>query len=415
MSDPPPPAAAAPGAGGGPDAGPVRSPLAGLRLRRLTLGGFRSYAAATFRFDAPVVLVTGPNGVGKTNLLEAVSLLVPGRGLRGARVPELARRAPGAPADAAPVPWAVAGRFEGPDGPVEVGTGTPPDGPADRRVFRLDGQPLRAQGALADRVAAVWLTPQMDRLFQEAAGGRRRFLDRLAYALEPGHAREVAAHDNAMAQRNRLLAAGGADPAWLAALEDAMARHGVAAAAARRALALRLNATLAAGAVTGDFPAARLELLDPLAAALDGRPALAVEDGLRAALRAGRGRDARAGAALEGAHRADLGLRHLPKDLPAALCSTGEQKALLVSVVLAHAALIAEARGFAPLLLLDEAAAHLDADRRAALAAALARLPAQAFLTGTDASAFAPLRGLAEGFRAVPGDLEPDPAFRAAA
>ncbi len=247
----------------------------------------------------------------------------------------------------------------------------------------------------------------MDRLFQEGSSGRRRFLDRLVWALEPGHAREVAAFDTAMTGRNRLLAEGKRDARWLAALEDAMARHAVAVTAARRALANRLNAVLASGAATGAFPAAKLGLPDPIAAALDESPALAVEDRLREDLARNRGRDAAAGGAAVGAHRGDLALTHLPKDLPAELCSTGEQKALLVSVVLAHAALIGQARGFAPLLLLDEVAAHLDQRRREALYEALAGLPAQVFLTGTEPDIFAPLQGLAEGFRATPEGLAP--------
>lgn len=371
-----------------------------LRLTRLRLTDFRSWAALDARFDAPVVVIAGENGAGKTNLLEAISLLGPGRGLRGARMGDLGRRM-----DGAARPWAAAGRFATPQGAFDIGTGTDPEGTSERRVFRLDGQPVRTQSELAERVALVWLTPQMDRLFQEGATGRRRFLDRLAWALEPAHAREVAAHDNAMSQRNRLLAEGRADPRWLAGLEDAMARHAVAATAARRALALRLNAVMAAAIATGAFPAARMDLLCPIAAALADQPALAVEDALREGLAADRRRDAAAGGAARGAHRADMTLVHLPKDQPAELCSTGEQKALLVSVVLAHAALIADARGFAPLLLLDEVAAHLDQARREALFAALAALPAQTFLTGTEAEVFRPLAGIAALFRAGEGKL----------
>ena len=366
-----------------------------LRLDRLTLTDFRSYAAATLETGSGMVVLTGPNGAGKTNLLEAISLLGPGRGLRGARVAELGRAGAAA--------WGVAGRFDGAWGGFEIGTGTPPEGPAERRVFRLDGAPARSQAELAERMATVWLTPQMDRLFQEGASGRRRFLDRLAWALEPGHAREVAAYDNAMAQRNRVLAQNG-DPGWLAALEDAMARHGVAASAARRALVTRLDDVLADGAL-GGFPAARLNLRDATADALATGPALAAEDALRESLARARNRDRAAGAAVEGPHRADLALFHREKEVPAALCSTGEQKALLISTVLAHAGLIHAARGFAPILLLDEIAAHLDAARRAALFAALARLPAQAWLTGTDADVFAPLRGMAQGFLVTPGKL----------
>jgi DNA replication and repair protein RecF len=346
-------------------------------------------------------VLVGANGAGKTNLLEAISLLTPGRGLRGARLADLARRAPDGSSAAT---WAVAGRFATPEGPLELGTGVEEVG-ATRRAFLLDGAAPRSQAEIAARIAAVWLTPQMDRLFQDGAAARRRFLDRLVWAVEPGHAREVAAYETALAERNRLLA-GRADPAWLDGLEDAMARHGIAVAAARRGLVARLNRTLADG-IAGAFPAARAEVACDWAAALETGPALAAEEALRARLREGRAVDAAAGAARIGPHRADLALIHAPKNLPAALCSTGEQKALLVSVVLGHAALIAEARGFAPILLLDEIAAHLDAPRREALFAALAVLQAQAFLTGTDARVFAPLASKAEAWRVEGGMLDP--------
>ena len=220
----------------------------GLSLTRLRLTDFRGYAALDWAPAARIVVVTGPNGAGKTNLLEAISLLVPGRGLRGARMSEMAR------ADG-PGGFAVSARFATPEGPLALGTACAPG--ATSRAFQLDGEVPRTQAEIAARVAAVWLTPQMDSLFRDGAGTRRRFLDRLVYALEPAHAREVAAYDNAMAQRNRLLAEGGADPAWLAGLEDAMARHGVAAAAARAGLAQHLSAMLAAGAVA-PFPTAIL-------------------------------------------------------------------------------------------------------------------------------------------------------------
>ena len=369
----------------------------GLFLSRLRLSDFRSWRVLDASFDASLICIAGENGAGKTNLLEAISLLAPGRGLRGARMAEFGRQQAGAG-----LPWAVAGRFETRLGAMDIGTGTDPEGHSERRVYRLDGQAVRSQAMLAERVAAVWITPQMDRLFQEGASGRRRFLDRLVWALEPGHAREVAAHDSAMAERNRLLGEGRADPSWLAGLEDAMARHAVAVAAARRALMLRLNAELVAGRATGAFPAARLEIACPILGALAETPAVAVEDALRQGLAADRRRDA-----ARGAHKADLSLIHMPKSISAEFCSTGEQKALLVSVVLAHATLIAEARGFAPLLLLDEVAAHLDPVRREALFAALAGLPAQVFMTGTDLEVFAPLAGLGRLFSAGDGKLIP--------
>ncbi len=380
-------------------------PAPALRLLRLTLTDFRCYAALTWRPSQRIALLWGPNGSGKTNLLEAISLLVPGRGLRGARIADLARRGTGASGS-----FAVAGRLATPAGEVDIGTGTPPEGPADRRIFRLDGAAPRSQAEVAARVAAVWLTPQMDRLFQEGAAGRRRFLDRLVYALEPAHAREVGAYDTAMASRNRLLASGGADPAWLAGIEDAMARHAVAVTAARAALAARLDAALATGAAA-PFPAARIALRCPIAERLAGFPALAVEDWLRAGLAANRARDAAAGTAALGAHRADMALADAAGSLPAEQASTGQQKALLIGVVLGHAALLAASRGFAPLLLLDEPTVHLDPDRRAALFAALLRLPAQSFLTSADRDAFLGLRGQAEALRVADGSLLPDADF----
>jgi DNA replication and repair protein RecF len=384
-----------------------------MRLIRLALTDFRNYPALPWRPGARISVLFGPNGSGKTNLLEAVSMLMPGRGMRGPRNADLPRHGGSGG-------WAVAGRFVTADGETDIGTGTLPAGsspeagsgppgldPAGRRVFRLDGGTPRSQAEIAAHVAAVWLSPQMDRLVQEGLSGRRRFLDRLVWALEPGHAREVAAHDAAMAQRNRLLSGGHADAAWLAGLEDSMARHAVAASAARMALVARMNAVPSALG----FPAAHIALVCPIAERLESMPALAVEDWLRQGLAAGRARDAETGSAALGAHRTDMALSDAASFTPAGFASTGEQKALLVGLILRHAALMAEARGFAPILLLDEPAVHLDPDRRIALFAALAQLPAQTLITGTDAETFLPLSGVAEGLRVHGGELLPDRRF----
>ena len=324
-------------------------------------------------------------------------MLAPGRGLRSARQSEFARQGQGASGR-----WGVNGRLSVGGEEREIGTGSAPDGPGDRRVFRLDGAAPRNQADVAGAFACVWLTPQMDRLFQESASGRRRFLDRLVWAVEPGHAREVSAYEAAMSGRNRLLAQGGADPAWLAGLEDSMARHAVAATAARAGLVGRLNAALAGGAA-GGFPPARLAMVDALAERLRADPALAVEDWLRDALAAARADDAAAGGASIGAHRADMQIEDAETGLPAALASTGQQKALLIGTVLGHAALIASARDAPPVLLLDEPAVHLDAGRRAALWGALKGLAAQVMITGTDAEPFAGLRGEAGFWRTGDG------------
>ncbi len=361
---------------------------AGLAVGRLIVTDFRCYDAARIEADARPVVLTGPNGAGKTNLLEALSFLAPGRGLRRVRLQDALRR--GAPPGAR---WAVAARVDTPLGPVAIGTGLDPEAPPEtlRRVVRIDGRTASSQGELAQHVALVWLTPQMDRLFIEGTGNRRRFLDRLVYGFHPEHSGHLTAYEQAMRERARLLREDRADDAWLGALEYTMATNGVAVAAARREVTLRLHHAAETAPADRPFPRADLAATGLVEDWLGEMPALAAEDALRLRLAQMRRVDAVAGGAAEGPHRSDLAVRHRAKDMPAEFCSTGEQKALLIGIVLANARLLAAERGAPPILLLDEIAAHLDAGRRQALFQAILDLGAQAWLTGTDAGLFAEL------------------------
>ena len=343
-------------------------------------------------------MLTGANGAGKTNLLEAISLLAPGRGLRGARLDEMDRC--DTPAGEG---WTVAASVATPGGMVEIGTGHRPE-TVNRRIVRIDGKPARSQTGLSDHVSAVWLTPAMDRLFAEGASGRRRFLDRLVFGFDAAHAGRVGAYEHTLRERARLLRDGG-DPVWLDALEGDMAERGVAIAAARRELTARLARLCEAP--SGPFPGAGIAVTGEVEAWLDDGPALAAEDRLRAALRESRAQDAAAGGAAVGPHRSDLAVRHLGHGMPAALCSTGEQKALLIAIVLAGARLETAERGRVPLLLLDEAAAHLDANRREALFQEILALGAQAWFTGTDRPVFDSFAGRAQYVAVRGGRLDP--------
>ncbi len=352
-------------------------------VTQLTLTDFRSYAGATIAAGPGAVVITGDNGAGKTNILDALSLLGPGRGLRGAALSDAARSG-GAGG------WSVAATLAAPGGDVEIGTGTSAAAP-ERRLVRVNGAPATA-AALGDWLALVWLTPAMDRLFADTPAARRRFLDRLVLALHPGHGRESLRYDAAMRARTRLLTdVVPADPHWLAALETAMAEHGAAVAAARAETVLALSDRLAASPAG---PFAR-----PLLALAGDRPGA----DFAAALARNRGADAAAGRALLGPHRADLVVTHAGKGEPAARGSTGEQKALLIALVLAHAELVAARTGRPPLLLLDEIAAHLDAARRAALFDRLAATGSQVWMTGTDPALFSDVPGAATRLRIVDG------------
>lgn len=380
----------------------------GCWLTRLSLSNFRSYAAAELRVDRRPVVLAGANGAGKTNVLEAISFLAPGRGLRGARLSDLDRRSCG-PAGPG---WSVAAQVMTPDGPRDLGTGrvaeTAPSeaGEArERRVIKIDGAVARGQQALGEVVRMVWLTPRMDGLFRDGPGGRRRFLDRLVSGFDAGHSGRLAAYEQAMRQRTRLLKTGSQDAAWLSALEDTMARHGVAIEAARRGFVTALSRACALS--EGPFPRARLGLEGEVTAKLAAGPALAAEDDMRARLAAARRQDAESGGAAVGPHRSDLMVADLESAQPAAQGSTGEQKALLLSIVLSHARLLAAEQGAPPLVLLDEVAAHLDPHRRRALFEEVLALGAQAWLTGTEAALFAELGAAAQAFAVTDGRLSP--------
>ena len=348
-----------------------------LRLAHLTLSQFRSHARAELAFDGRPVVLFGDNGAGKTNLLEAVSLLSPGRGLRRAAPEELT----GQPAG---LGWKIEAELARAGVLHEIETGA---APGLARQVRIDGK-AAAQSALGRLAPMLWLTPAMDRLWIEAAEGRRRFLDRLVLGFYPDHAEAALAYEKAMRERNRLLREGVGDAVWYGALESQMAQAGAALMANRRATLARL---VQAADPASPFPQADLALIDD-----------SPED-LAAALAEGRRRDMAAGRSLTGPHRADLGAVWAEKARPAAQCSTGEQKALLISTLLAHARALREDRGFVPILLLDEIAAHLDDGRRAALYDTLCDLGAQAFLTGTGADLFAPLAARAQAFRVIEG------------
>jgi DNA replication and repair protein RecF len=377
-----------------------------LAVRQLRLTDFRNYRRLRLECGAAPVVLVGDNGAGKTNLLEALSFLVPGRGLRRARLDDVGHRARPSAAMARCPEWAVAATLDTPEGSLAIGTGLEPakgEGGLPRRAVRIDGRPASSQAVLGRHVAAVWLTPQLDRLFLDGASERRRFLDRLVTALHPEHAGDVAAYENALRQRLRLLSDGNRDSRWLAALEDTMARHGVALAANRGDTVQRLDSAARLG--VGPFPRAALAMAGEVDDWLAAMAAIDAEDRLRAGLAANRSGDAEAGTTSCGPHRSDLSVRHLDLDLPAAEGSTGQQKALLVSIALAHARLVALSRSRPPLLLLDEIAAHLDAERRAALFDEVLALGVQSWMTGTDAGLFAPLAGRAQVLRVADGTI----------
>ena len=361
-------------------------------IASLTLTNFRSYERAAIENlpPGPVVLY-GPNGAGKTNILEALSLLTPGRGLRGAKVGEIQRcYLPNGQS------WAVSAIAQTPYGATKLGTGRDPT--TDKRLVRINGEAAKAQAALAEYLSVVWLTPQMDRLFLDAAGTRRRFLDRLVFAFDPGHAGRVTRYENAMSQRSKILKENQyPDPVWLEALESTMAETGVAIAAARLDFTQRLQSACDR-ADDAHFPRALLGITGTIDELLSRAPALEVEELFKYQLKQTRTQNAQHGGAATGPHKSDLRVYYAAKQMATDQCSTGEQKSLLIGIVLAHARLIAAERDAPPVLLLDEVAAHLDESRRAGLYEILLSLKAQVWLTGTDRNLFTALRGDARYF-----------------
>ncbi|MER8742738.1 DNA replication/repair protein RecF [Mesorhizobium sp. M1004] len=371
-------------------------------ISKLTLTNFRNYAALSIGFSPGAVVFSGDNGAGKTNLLEAISLLTPGRGLRRAPYVDVAR-------EGGDGGFALHARLDGPEGQVEIGTGITGGEAAGEggRKVRINGAPARSADAMLEWLRVVWLTPAMDGLFPGPAADRRRFLDRLVLAVDPGHGQRALDYEKAMRGRNRLLTEGSRDGAWFDAIEMQMAETGVAIAAARAELVRLLAAMIDRLPSSGPFPQADISLFGDLESHVASAPAVDVEQRYRDALADGRERDRAAGRTLDGPHRSDLLVRHRPKAMPAELCSTGEQKALLVGIVLSHARLTGEMSAMTPILLLDEIAAHLDAGRRAALFSILEELNCQAFMTGTDAALFSSLRGRAQFLTVDHGTVGP--------
>lgn len=354
-------------------------------IKRLTLTNFRNYETARLDDLQPgAVIFIGDNGVGKTNILEAVSLLSPGRGLRGASVAEFVNR------EHVNKAWGVSAEFYDDDLLTKIGTGTTAE-QLEKRQVRINGEMQRGQAALSDYVACVWLTPQMDRLFLDSSSHRRRFLDRFIYAFDPAHTGRLNRYEKTLRQRSKILKDNAnPDETWCGALESQMAESAVAIAAARIDFCARLQEACirAQDEDAAYFPLARFTLEGEVEQRLENHSALEVEDWFKAELVKSRSRDALVGGAALGVHRTDLAVKMAEKDMPAAQCSTGEQKALLIGLMLAHARLINAERGAPPLLLLDEIAAHLDDDRRAALYARLASLGGQVWLSGTDHALF---------------------------
>lgn len=361
-------------------------------IKTLNLTHFRCYDTTKLdHLSSGLIVLHGANGAGKTNILEAISLLTPGRGIRGARVNEIQQ-------NTIDTPWAISATLTHAYGETKIGTGRDPH-KDNKRIIRINGENARGQNALAEHLSCIWLTPQMDRLFLDSSRERRKFLDRMIYNFDPAHAGRITRYENTMRQRSKLLTDKNtpADPAWVTGLEKQMAETGVAIAAARLDFVERLSQA-AKQHQTPHFPYSHLNAKGTVEELLGRAPALEVEDLYLYQLQQSRAKDAITGGAATGPHKSDLAVTYADKNMAADQCSTGEQKALLIGIILAHAHLIEAERGHPPILLLDEVAAHLDESRRAALYTILQDLNAQTWLTGTDKSLFNAIENTAQFF-----------------
>lgn len=372
-----------------------------VHIQRLKLAGFRNYASLSLELDQRHVVLAGDNGAGKTNLMEALSLLTPGRGMRRSSYGDMIKAGSDQQTG-----FSVFASLEGMAGPVDIGTGVEGGEDGGARRVRINGAPARATDELLEHLRLLWLTPAMDGLFTGPAGDRRRFLDRLVLSVDPAHGGRALNYERAMRSRNRLLSEGRPDPAWLDGLEMQMTELGVAMAMARNEVVSLLSGLIESQTAQSAFPAATLRLEGFLEDA--AHPSASdMEADFAGMLKTGRGRDAAAGRTLSGPHRSDLIVHHRAKAMPAALSSTGEQKALLIGIVLGHAQLVRGMTGHAPVLLLDEIAAHLDEGRRAALFDLIEALECQAFMTGTDAHMFASLGARGQILMVTDGRVTP--------
>lgn len=374
-------------------------------ITQLTLTHFRSYQSLALSCDTRPVILTGPNGAGKTNILEALSFLSPGRGLRSAKLSQVTGVYADTPHVPTPFQWALSSQLQRPEGTVRIGTGFQVADGREHRVVKIDEEEGLPQTALSQQTSILWLTPQMDHLFVEGTTARRRFLDRLVYVFDRSHAARVARYEYTMRERLRLLKAGVSETAWLTSLEAKMAESSIAIAAARRTLVDKLSE--AKVWALGVFPRPHLELEGVPEALLTHQKALAAEEELAQTYKTNRTKDQESGRTWDGPHKSDLRVWFTDKNMPAEVCSTGEQKALLLSIMMAAARLQAVEGGLVPLVLFDEVVAHLDTKRREALFDEILHLGMQAWITGTEKALFLPLGEHVQHFEVEKSTLTP--------